>query len=71
MFPHDFLFMKLAMSFILSIGNIFTKLLAGSESSIKVEVMLHWTLFDTLHTSAVIYKQILLYGSKVVQYLQN
>ena len=63
--------MKLAMSFILNTRNIFTKLLGISESSIQEDVMLHEIIFDASLTSAVTCKQILLHGSKIVQYLQN
>ena len=55
--------------FISSTRRIFTKLLAAFESSIKIKVRLHGTLFVILFTSAVIYKQRLLHGNKIVQYL--
>ena len=48
--------MKLETFFISSTRLIFTKLLAVSESSIKIKVRFHLTLFEILFSSAVIYK---------------
>ena len=45
--------MKLATIFISSTRGIFIKLLAVSESSIKIKVRSHWTLFAILLTSAI------------------
>ena len=61
--------MKLATFFISSSRRIFTKLLAVSESSIKIKVKFHLTLFEILLSTAVIYKQKLLHGNEIVQYL--
>ena len=61
--------MKLATFFISITRRIFTKLLAISESSIKIRVRLHWTFVVILLTSAVICEQRLLQGSEIVQYL--
>ena len=63
--------MKISTFFISSARGIFTKLLAVSESSMKIKVRFHWTRFMILLTSAVIWKQILLQGNEIVQYLQN
>ena len=63
--------MKLAMSFILNTRRAFTKLLAISETSIKIRVRLIGTLFVIFLTSAVICKEGLLHGNEIVQYLQN
>ena len=63
--------MKLASLFIWSTRRILTKLLAVSESSIKIKVRLHLILFRILLTSAGICKQRLLHGNEIVQYLQN
>ena len=46
--------MKLATFFISITRRIFTKLLAISESSVKIKVRLHWTFVVILLTSAVI-----------------
>ena len=51
--------------------RIFRKLFSVFESTIKIKVRLHWTLFLILITSAVICKQRLLYGNGIVQCLQN
>ena len=56
--------MKLAVLFISSTNRIFTKLLKVSESSIKIKVRSHLTLFLFLFA-----KQRLLYGNETVQYL--
>ena len=56
--------MKLAVLFISSTNRIFTKLLKVSESSIKIKVRSHLTLFLFLFA-----KQRLLYGNDTVQYL--
>ena len=61
--------MKLETFFISSTRLIFTKLLAVSESSIKIKVRFHLTLFEILFSLAVIYKQKLLHGNETVQYL--
>ena len=63
--------MKLATFFISSTKFIFTKLLSVSERLIKIKVRSHWALFLILLPSAVIYKQRLLYGNEILQYLQN
>ena len=62
--------MKLAMFFLSSTKLIFTKLLSFSESSIKIKVRLTLGTFPNF-TSAVICKQRLLNGIKIMQYLQN
>ena len=63
--------MKLATFFISSTRRIFTKLLSVSESSTKIKVRSHRTLFVILLTSVVICKQIHLHGNEIVEYLQN
>ena len=50
--------MKLAASFILGTRCIFTKQLAISETSIKIKVRLHETLFLILLNTTVIYKTV-------------
>ena len=63
--------MKLATFFISRTGGIFTKLIAVSESSMKLKFRLHWTIFIILLTLAVICKHRLLHGSEIVHHLQN
>ena len=63
--------MKLATFFISSTVGIFTKLLGVSESSIKIEVRLRWTLFVILFISAVTCKHRCLHGSEIVEHLQK
>ena len=63
--------MKLATFFISSTKFIFTKLLSVSERLMKIKVRSHWALFLILLPLAVIYKQRLLYGNEIAQYLQN
>ena len=48
-----------------------TFFISSTESSIKINFRSHGTRFLILLTSAVICKQKLLYGNKIVQYLQN
>ena len=63
--------MKLATFFISSNKLIFIKLFGVSESSITIKVTSHGSLFIILLTSAVICKQIFLYGKGIVQFFQN
>ena len=56
---------KLATFFILSIRRIFPKLLAISESSIKLKVRSHGTFFVILLTSGVICMQIFCIETRV------
>ena len=64
--------MKPTRPFVLTYaGRIFTKLLGISESSIKIKVRSHGTLFVILHTSAFIFKQRLLHRNKIVQNFQS
>ena len=63
--------MKLAIFFISSSRRSFRKLLSVSECSIKIKIRSHRALFLILLTSAIFYKQRLLYGNGIVQYLQN
>ena len=62
-------FYETSYIFISSTRRIFTKLLAVSESSIKMKVRSHWTLFVILLTSAVICKQKRLPGNEIAHYL--
>ena len=62
--------MKLATFFISSTRRIFTKVSSVSESSIKIQVGSHGTLFVILLTSAAVCKQELSHGNQTVQYLQ-
>ena len=58
--------------FLSQILNAFSKkLLSASESSIKIMVRAHWGLFVILLTSAIICKQRLLHGKKIIKYFQN
>ena len=63
--------MKLATFFISSNRYISTKLLAVSESSIKIKNRIPWTLLVTILTSPVTCRQKLLHGNVTEQYLQN
>ena len=63
--------MTLAMFLISGTRHIFKKLLGVSESSIKIKIKSHQTLYVILLTSAVIFKQKLLHGNEIVQYLQS
>ena len=58
--------MKLATFFMFSTRHTFTKLLAVSESSKKITVRLNGTLFIILLNSAVICKQLFLYGNEIM-----
>ena len=58
--------MKLATFFMFSTRHTFTKLLAVSESSTKIKVRLNGTLFIILLNSAVICKQLFLYGNEIM-----
>ena len=51
---------------ILEYKTYFTKILAVAESSIKIKVRLHWTLFVILLTSTVICKQRLLHENEII-----
>ena len=62
-------FMKVATFFISSTRSICAKLLAASESSIKIKFRLHWRLFVILLTSAVTCKQRLLHEIEILQFL--
>ena len=63
--------MNLATFFVSWSWRILKKLLAVSESSVKIKVRLPWTFFVIFLTSAVICKQRILHGKEIVQYLQN
>ena len=63
--------MKLATSFISRIRSILIKLLGLSESSAKINVRSHWTLFVIFLTSAVVCKKRHLHRNQILQYLQN
>ena len=63
--------MKVPIFFILNARRIFTKLLAVSESSIKIKNSLLWTLLMIFFAPVVMCKQKLLHGKNVVLYLQN
>ena len=62
--------MKLVTFFISSTRRIFTKVSSVSESSIKIKVRSHGTLFVILLISAVVCKQELSHGNQTVQCLQ-
>ena len=63
--------MNLATFFVSWSWRILKKLLAVSESSVKIKVRLPWTFFVIFLTSAVICKQRILHGNEIAQYLQN
>ena len=63
--------MKIEAFFISSTRRIFTELLSVVESSIKIKVRSHGTLFITLLILAVIWKERILHGNEIVEYLQN
>ena len=63
--------MKVPTFFVLNARRIFTKLLAVSESSIKIKNSLLWTLLIIFFAPVVMCKQKLLHEKNAVQYLQN
>ena len=63
--------MKLTTFFISKTKQIYVKILPVPKSTFKIKVMLPWTFFEILLTSAAICKQRFLHENEIGQFLQN